>query len=100
MMMARDLKMWLLDALPVQRKSGAWVLPSAVGLGVGLAAGVGLGLLIAPEPGDATRRRLARGAEDLQRKAARLVDKTRGELEAKSHEIAGEARAEMSRVRS
>lgn len=100
MMIARDLKMWLLDALPVQRKSGAWVLPSAIGLGVGLAAGVGLGLLIAPESGDATRRKLARGAEDLQRKAARFVDKTRGNLEAAGHEIAGEARAEMSRVRS
>jgi gas vesicle protein len=99
-MMARDLKMWLLDTLPVQRKRGAWVLPAAVGLGVGLAAGVGLGLLIAPEPGDATRRRLARRAEDLQRKAARFVDKKRGDLEAAGHEIAGEARAEMSRVRS
>jgi gas vesicle protein len=99
-MMARDLKMWLLDAIPVQRKSGAWVLPSVLGLGVGLAAGVGLGLLIAPEPGEVTRRRLARSAEDLQRKAARFVDKTRGDLEATGHEIAGEARAEMSRVRS
>lgn len=98
-MIARDLKMWLVDALPVQRKSGAWVLPSVLGLGVGLAAGLGLGLLIAPEPGEETRRRLALRAEDLQRKAARFVDKTRGDLEAAGHEIAGEARAEMSRVR-
>src|SRR3982750_3337581 len=98
-MMARDIGTWFLDALPVQRKSGAWVLPSAVGLGLGIAAGLGIGLLIAPEPGDATRRRLARGAEDLQRKASRFVDKTRGELEATGHEVAGEARAEMSRVR-
>ena len=98
-MIARDLRTFFLDALPLQRRSGAWVLPSVVGLGIGLAAGVGVGLLIAPEPGDATRRRLARGAEDLQRKASRFVDRTRGELEATGHEIAGEARAEMSRVR-
>ena len=99
-MMARDLGTFFLDAFPLQRKRGAWVLPSVVGLGIGLAAGVGVGLLIAPEAGDATRRRLARGAEDLQRKASRFVDRTRGELEATGHEIAGEARAEMSRVRS
>ncbi len=98
-MMAREIGTWFWDALPVQRKSGAWVLPSIVGLSVGLAAGVGLGLLIAPEPGDATRRRLARGAESFQRKASRFVDRTRGEIEATGHEIAGEARAELSRAR-
>jgi gas vesicle protein len=98
-MMARDLGTFFLDVFPLQRKRGAWVLPSVLGLGLGLAAGIGVGILIAPEPGDATRRKLARGAEDLQRKASRFVDRTRGELEATGHEIAGEARAEMSRVR-
>lgn len=99
-MMARDIQTWFFDALPFQRRRGAWIVPSVLGLGLGLAAGIGVGLLIAPEPGDATRRRLARGAEDLQRKASRLVDRTRGELEATGHEIAGEARAEISRARS
>jgi gas vesicle protein len=98
--MERHIKTWFFDALPFQRRSGAWVVPAAFGLGVGLAVGVGAGLLIAPESGDATRRRLARGAEDLQRKASRFVDRTRGELEAKGHELAGETRAEISRVRS
>ena len=98
-MMARDLGTFFLDAFPLQRQSGAWVLPSVVGLGLGLAAGIGVGLLIAPEPGDAMRRRIARGAEGLQRKALWFVDKTRGELEATGHEIAGEARAELSRAR-
>jgi gas vesicle protein len=96
MMMARDIKSWFFDALPFQRRSGAWILPSLVGLGVGVAAGVGIGLLVAPEPGEATRQRIARGAEDLQRKATRLVDKSRGELERAGREIAGEARAEMT----
>jgi len=99
-MMARDIKTWFFDAVPFQRRRGAWIVPSVLGLGVGLAAGVGLGLLIAPEPGDATRRRLARGAEDLQRKASRFVDRRRNEIEATGHEIAGEARAEINRVRS
>ncbi len=99
-MMARDIKTWFFDALPFQRRRGAWIVPSVLGLGVGLAAGVGVGLLIAPEPGDATRRRIARGAEDLQRRASRFVDRTRGELEATGHEIVGEARAELSRARS
>ena len=99
-MMEREIKTWFFDALPFQRKRGAWIGPSMLGLGIGLAAGVGLGLLLAPEPGDATRRRLARGAEDLQRKASQFVDRTRGDLEAKGHEIAGEARAEISRARS
>ena len=98
--MVRDIQSWLFDAVPFQRKSGAWILPSMVGLGVGIAAGVGIGLLIAPEPGDATRRRIARGAEDLQRKASRFVEKSRHELEGAGREIASEARSEMSRVRS
>jgi gas vesicle protein len=98
--MVRDIQSWLFDALPFQRKRGAWVLPSLVGLSVGVAAGVGIGLLIAPEPGEATRRRIARGAEDLQRKASRFVEKSRHELEGAGREIASEARSEMSRVRS
>jgi gas vesicle protein len=99
-MLARDIKSWFFDALPFQRKSNAWVLPSLVGVGVGIAAGVGIGLLIAPEPGDATRRRIARGAEDLQRKASRLVDRTRDEIEGAGREMANESRDEMSRARS
>lgn len=99
-MMVRDIKTWFFDALPFQRRRGAWIVPSVLGLGVGLAAGVGVGLLIAPEPGDATRRRIARGAEDLQRRASRFVDRTRGELEATGHEIVDEARTELSRARS
>jgi gas vesicle protein len=99
-MMARDVKTWFYDGLPFQRKRGAWILPTVFGLGVGVAAGAGIGLLIAPERGEETRRRLARGAEDLQRKASRLVDRARGEAAARGHEIAGEARAELSRATS
>ena len=99
-MIARDFTSWFYDGLPFQRKHGAWVLPSVVGLSIGMAAGVGIGLLIAPEPGGQTRRRLALRAEDLQRKASRLVDRARGEVVAKGHEIAGEARAELSRATS
>ena len=94
-----DLKSWLFDALPFQRRSGAWIAPSLVGLGVGIAAGVGIGLLIAPEPGDATRRRIARGAEDLQRKASQFVEMSRNELVGAGRVIADEARSEMSRAR-
>lgn len=99
-MMASDIKSWFFDALPFQRRRGAWILPALAGVGVGIAAGVGIGLLIAPEPGEVARRRLARGAEDLQRKASRFVDRSRSELEHTGREIAGQARAEMSGARS
>lgn len=60
----------LLDALGLQRRGNAdWLLPTLTALGVGLLVGAGLGLLLAPKPGnelrDDLRERLQGGLDAL-----------------------------------
>ena len=44
-------------------------------IGFGAAVGAALGLLFAPKPGSATRRDLAKSADDLRRRGMKLYDK-------------------------
>ncbi len=75
------IKDWFLDALPVKRKSSAdWILPALTGLGVGLAAGIGLGLLVAPSTGEEARLRLREGAFRVKERAAGLAEKARTQI--------------------
>lgn len=90
--MKNDILEWFFDVLPIERKSSAdWILPTAVGLGVGVAAGVGIGMLIAPRSGAETRDRLREGAENLRGRALEeaqhlkdraldIADKAKGQI--------------------
>jgi len=76
-----DITEWFFDALPFRRKSSIdWILPTAVGLSVGVAAGVGLGLLLAPAPGTETREKLRAGAENIKDKALDLAGRAKGQI--------------------
>jgi gas vesicle protein len=76
-----DFAEWFFDVVPFQRKSSIdWILPSAVGLGIGVAAGIGIGVLLAPRSGVETRERLLEGAENLKGKALDLADKAKGQI--------------------
>lgn len=80
-MKPRDLAEWFFDVVPFQRKSSTdWILPSAVGLGIGVAAGIGIGMLMAPQSGPETREKLREGAENLKEKARELADRAKGQI--------------------
>jgi len=81
MMKSKDIKKWILAVSPIQRRSSTdWVLPSVIGLGIGVAAGVGLGMILAPQSGHETRRRLRSSADDLKHKAMTFADKARSQM--------------------
>ena len=76
---------WLEDALPIKRKSSAdWVLPVLVGVGVGLAAGVTLGMLYAPQTGEEARLKLREGASRAKEKAGELADRAKDQISSAS----------------
>jgi gas vesicle protein len=80
-MKASDIVSYLFDAFPYRRKSTAdWVLPATIGLGVGVMAGVGIGVLIAPESGDITRQRIRLGAERVKERAKVAANKAADSL--------------------
>ncbi len=86
-----SIKDWVLDAVPFKRKSAAdWVLPALAGVSVGLAAGIGFGLLYAPETGEEARLRLREGATRVKERAQRLADRAKGQLAAKTEQIQSE----------
>jgi gas vesicle protein len=90
--MKNDILERFFNVLPFERKSSTdWILPTALGLGVGMAAGVGIGMLLAPRSGAETRERLREGAETLKGRALNeaehlkdrardLADKAKGQL--------------------
>ena len=83
---------WFSDVVPFRRKSAAdWILPGLTGLGVGLVAGLGIGLLFAPRTGEESRLRLREGAARVKDKAADLADKARSQLSSAAAQLQGEA---------
>jgi gas vesicle protein len=69
------------DVVPFKRKSAAdWILPAVAGLGLGLAAGVGFGLLYAPSTGQEARLRLRERASRVKDRAAVLAGKAKRQL--------------------
>jgi len=72
---------WFEDVLPVKRKTTAdWVLPALAGLGVGVAAGIAIGMLYAPDTGEETRLRLREGAHRVKERAGELAERARGQI--------------------
>jgi gas vesicle protein len=69
------------DVVPFKRKSTAdWILPAIAGMGIGIVAGVGLGLLYAPSTGEEARLRLREGASRVKNRAAVLAGKAKRQL--------------------
>lgn len=69
---------WVEVITPVKRRtSSRWMFPALVGLGVGIAAGVGIGLLYAPDTGEETRLRLREGAFRVKERARLLADRAK-----------------------
>ena len=76
-----DIKDMFFDMLPLQRRSSAdWILPAGLGLGLGIAAGVTIGMLVAPAEGVETRRKLREGAYRVKDKAIDLADNARQKI--------------------
>ncbi len=76
-----DIKGYLDDIMPIKRKSSAdWVLPALLGLGLGVAAGIGLGMLYAPVTGEETRLKLREGAGRMKARAGELAERARSQV--------------------
>jgi gas vesicle protein len=87
-MKPRDFTDWFFDVVPFQRKSSTdWILPSCVGLGIGVAAGIGIGVLLAPRSGMETREKLLEGAENLKGKAKDFADRAKHQLSNATQQI-------------
>lgn len=86
----------LSDAIPYGHQSTSWFWPVTLGVGVGLVAGVGIGVLYAPRSGEETRHRLREGADRARDRARMAAERVRGELESSVSEIREHARGSMS----
>ncbi|MFT3767901.1 MAG: YtxH domain-containing protein [Minicystis sp.] len=83
---------WFEDVLPIKRKTSAdWVLPALVGLGVGVAAGVGIGMLYAPDTGEEMRLRLREGAFRVKERAGELAERAKGQIASAAGQVASSA---------
>lgn len=72
---------FLSDILPIKRKTSTdWMLPALIGLGVGVAAGVGIGLLYAPESGESARFKLREGAYRVKERASELAERAKAQV--------------------
>jgi len=81
---------YLSDVLPyeVRRKSSnEWLLPTLVGAGLGIAAGVGLGMLVAPATGSETRAQLKEGASRIKDRARVAAGKAKERVAELQHSI-------------
>jgi gas vesicle protein len=76
------------DVIPLKRRSAAdWIVPSVLGLGVGFVAGVGVGLLYAPETGEEVRLRLREGAFRVKERAASLAERAKEQVASKAEQL-------------
>ena len=81
---------YLGDVLPyeVRRKSSnEWLLPTLVGAGLGIAAGVGLGMVFAPAAGVETRRQLSEGASRVKDRAREAASKAKERVAEIQHSL-------------
>jgi gas vesicle protein len=71
----------LFRAIPIKVKSRTdWALPALAGFGVGVALGVGIGLLSAPYTGESARHRLRESASRVRERAADIALKAKRQL--------------------
>lgn len=86
----------LSGAFPYNYGRTSWFWPVTLGMGVGLLAGVGMGVLYAPRSGEETRQRLREGAERARERARIAANRVRGELESSVAEIREHGRGSMT----
>jgi gas vesicle protein len=86
----------LTGILPYGYRRTSWLWPMTLGVGVGMLAGVSVGMLYAPRSGKETRQRLREGAEHAQERARIAASRVRGELAASAAEIREQARSSVS----
>ena len=86
----------LTGAFPYGYQRTSWFWPMTLGVGVGLVAGVGFGVLYAPRPGSETRDRLRDGAERARERARIAASRVRGEIESSVAEIREHSRGTLS----
>jgi gas vesicle protein len=75
-----DIKHWVFDVLPHRRRASTWALPALGGLAVGLAAGIGIGILYAPQTGEEARLKLREGAYRVKDRAAELAARAKDRI--------------------
>lgn len=89
-----DLKDFFFETLAFRRlmrlgrRRSHWALHGGIGLGVGLLAGISVGMLIAPKPGREVRRDLKQGAQRFGEKARTAALKAKETGEQRVNEIA------------
>ncbi len=64
-----------------------WMIPAAVAMGIGVVAGVGIGMLFAPQSGEEARLKLRAGAARVKEKAADLAERARNQVSSASNEL-------------
>lgn len=70
-----------------------------LGLFLGLLLGTGVGLLLAPQPGAATRRQIAACATDLKNSAGELIGEAKKSLETATSKAEGVLGLQEKRIR-
>ncbi|MDI6892374.1 MAG: YtxH domain-containing protein [Actinomycetota bacterium] len=70
-----------------------------LGLFLGLLLGTGVGLLLAPQPGAATRRQIAACATDLKNSAEELIGEAKKSLETATSKAEGVLGLQEKRIR-
>ncbi len=79
---------WFEDVLPIKRKTSAdWVLPALAGLGVGVAAGIAVGMLYAPDTGEEMRLRLREGAFRVKERAGELAERAKSQISSTAEQV-------------
>ncbi len=77
----------LAGALPYGYRRTSMFWPVSLGVGIGIAAGVGFGMLYAPRSGSETRERLRQKAERAREQARITAGRVRGQLESSADEL-------------
>ena len=94
-----NIRDWFEDVLPIKRKSSAdWMVPALVGLGVGVAAGIGIGMLYAPDTGEEMRLRLREGAFRVKERAGELAERAKGQISSAAGQISSTSEQVQGRI--
>jgi gas vesicle protein len=95
---------WFYGGFRLRRRGSLdWMIPASIGLGFGVVAGLGAGMLFAPYSGEETRERLARGARHARERARLTAAKAREELMSAAQHLksdANQVRGEVNQLAS